>query len=332
MSVTPVTNRPDTAPDRTEIPMTRIAYPVSCATEITMAEGTKHPTGSFAGEALKPYERFVACRALPSGALRGYVRLVALGDSATCGIGDRQVDGSWRGWARILSHAISQGHDVSFCNLAVSGSTAADVLHHQLSEAVDHRPHIASLIVGLNDVLRSTWEPARTRRDLLACAEALTEEGAVLLTVRFHDHTQVLGLPRILARPLVRRIDALNAIYDELHEQYGGIRVDLAEIGGVYGRESWSVDRLHPSELGHRILARHFAVRLAEAGLTFPPPPAELDGQPRTMGDDVRCLVTEVVPWLFRRARDVSSWALRCMSQDHSSPDEGRPGWPVDAP
>ncbi|GAB6986522.1 type 1 glutamine amidotransferase domain-containing protein [Nocardioides pyridinolyticus] len=40
--------------------MTRIAYLVSSASEITMADGTKHPTGYFAEEALKPYERFVA--------------------------------------------------------------------------------------------------------------------------------------------------------------------------------------------------------------------------------------------------------------------------------
>lgn len=40
--------------------MTRIAYLVSSAYEITMADETKHPTGYFAEEALKPYERFVA--------------------------------------------------------------------------------------------------------------------------------------------------------------------------------------------------------------------------------------------------------------------------------
>jgi len=40
--------------------MTRIAYLVSSASEITLADGTKHPTGYFAEEALKPYERFVA--------------------------------------------------------------------------------------------------------------------------------------------------------------------------------------------------------------------------------------------------------------------------------
>jgi putative intracellular protease/amidase len=40
--------------------MKRIAYLVSSAREITLADGTQHPTGYFAEEALKPYERFVA--------------------------------------------------------------------------------------------------------------------------------------------------------------------------------------------------------------------------------------------------------------------------------
>src|SRR5271156_1911796 len=40
--------------------MTRIAYLVTSAREMTLADGTQHPTGYFAEAALKPYERFVA--------------------------------------------------------------------------------------------------------------------------------------------------------------------------------------------------------------------------------------------------------------------------------
>ena len=39
--------------------MTRIAYLVTSAREMTLAAGTPHPTGYFAEEALKPYQRFV---------------------------------------------------------------------------------------------------------------------------------------------------------------------------------------------------------------------------------------------------------------------------------
>jgi putative intracellular protease/amidase len=40
--------------------MTRIAYLITSAREMTLADGTQHPTGYFAEEALKPYERFTA--------------------------------------------------------------------------------------------------------------------------------------------------------------------------------------------------------------------------------------------------------------------------------
>jgi len=40
--------------------MTRIAYLVTSAREMTLADGTSHPTGYFAEEALKPHERFTA--------------------------------------------------------------------------------------------------------------------------------------------------------------------------------------------------------------------------------------------------------------------------------
>ena len=43
--------------------MPRIAYLVSSATEIELADGSRHPTGYFAEEAIKPYQRFVAAGA-----------------------------------------------------------------------------------------------------------------------------------------------------------------------------------------------------------------------------------------------------------------------------
>jgi hypothetical protein len=35
----------------------------------------------------------------------------------------------------------------------------------------------------------------------------------LIVTVRFHDHTRVLGLPALLAGPVRRRIQILNEIY-----------------------------------------------------------------------------------------------------------------------
>jgi lysophospholipase L1-like esterase len=241
---------------------------------------------------------------------RNYVRFAALGDSVTYGLGDRASQ-RCRGWARLLGEAIAGDHHISVCNLARPGATAADIRATQLAEALDHQPQVASLIVGLNDTMRSAWNPTAVRADLMYAAGLLVGQGALLLTVRFHDHTRVFGLPRFLARPMRRRIEDLNAIYDEIHRSYGGLRVDLAGHPGVYDREFWSIDRLHPSELGHRTLAHEFSALLTQHGLPFEPPALELDGDPITRLGELRTLAIDGVPWLVRRVRDHGSSLVR---------------------
>jgi len=235
---------------------------------------------------------------------RSYVRFAAVGDSVTYGLGDRASKRS-RGWARLLATAIGGDHHVSFCNLAQPGATAAQVRAEQLADALDHQPHVAALIVGLNDTMRSTWDPAAVRLDLLYAASLLAGQGALLLTVRFHDHSRIFGLPGLLARPMRQRIAELNAIYEEIHIRHGGVQVDLGAHPGIYDREFWSLDRLHPSELGHRALAHEFSALLDEHGLSFEPPPLELDGDPTTRLGELRSLAVEGVPWLARRVRDL---------------------------
>lgn len=232
------------------------------------------------------------------------MRFAALGDSFTYGIGDRASD-RCRGWARLLSDAIATDHDVSFCNVSRPGATAADLRSSQLGHALEHAPQIASLIVGLNDTMKSAWDPRTLRADLLHSANSLAEQGATLLTVRFHDHSRVFGVPRSLGGPIRRRIDLLNDVYDEIHATHRGLQVDLALHPGVYDRDFWSIDRLHPSELGHRALAHEFSALLQQHGLTFESPALELDGDPTTWVGELRWLVTEAVPWMARRVRDL---------------------------
>lgn len=243
--------------------------------------------------------------------MRSYVRFAALGDSTTHGVGDPVPDG-WRGWARLLAEALGSGHDVSFCNLATSGATATDVHQAQLVDAVTHQPDVASLVVGINDTMRSTWNPPRMREELLECAGTLHGQGALLLTARFHDHGEIFGLPGALRRPLFRRIEEVNAIYDEIHATYDGVRVDLALQPEIRRREFWSVDRLHPSELGHRALARAFGTGLVERGfaLELPSPTTDRLHAP-TWRSDLAWMLTEGVPWIGRRARDLGPWAVR---------------------
>lgn len=241
-----------------------------------------------------------------------YLRVAVLGDSASHGVGD-PVPGGWRGWAALLAQSLAMHHDLSFCNLAVPGATTASLRADQLPAALAHRPDLATLVVGLNDVLRPSFDRARVAEDLHATAGALHGAGALLLTVRFHDHPTAAGLPPWLARRLGARVAAVNDAYDAVHARWGGVRVDLATEPAVHERRSWSVDRLHPSERGHRAMAAACARALREqAGLDVPDPGREpAGGVPATRWGDVRWLLGEGVPWAGRRAREVAPWAVR---------------------
>ena len=235
-----------------------------------------------------------------------YLRFASLGDSATVGIGD-PVPGGWRGWSRLLSSALATAYDVSYCNLAVSGATSTDVLHGQLADAVAHRPDLASLVVGVNDTMRAGWHPGRLREELMTCAAALHDAGATLLTARFHDHGAVFGLPGVLRRPLHARIEVVNAVYDEVHATFGGHRIDLAARLDVYDRAFWSVDRLHPSELGHRALARGVRrpARRRPGSSSSRRRSSRRAGSRSGGGRTWRGWSREGAPWVGRRARDL---------------------------
>jgi len=253
------------------------------------------------------------------------LRFVALGDSTTVGIGDPLVGGGWRGWASLLAAQLAARRQVTYANLAVTGATVRSVRGTQLDEAVRLRPHLVSLIVGINDTMRSTWDPGRVRDDVSACVSALVDTGATVLTTRFHDHGEVFGLPRMLRRPLWRRIEVVNDAFDAAHRRYGGLRVDLTAEPVVYQREFWSVDRLHPGELGHRRLAAAFALGLRELGHDVDPPGlVATGGEVPNAWRDLVWLATAGAPWLGRRARDLGPWAARLAFSEAAARWHGR--------
>ena len=117
---------------------------------------------------------------------------VALGDSITLGIGDRGPTRAWRGWAPLLAEGLCEPR---LHNLAASGAQSADIEHDQLPRALELRPDIASVIMGINDTLRSSFDPRRIARSAEHTVGALRSAGAEVLTLRLPDPGLMLGLP-----------------------------------------------------------------------------------------------------------------------------------------
>jgi lysophospholipase L1-like esterase len=238
--------------------------------------------------------------------------LVALGDSITLGIGDpiRVIDPetgqsrrAWRGWAALLAEGLC---DPELHIVAGNGACSADVERDQLPRALQLRPDVASVVVGINDTLRPNFDPDRIEAAAAHTIGALRAAGAEVLTLRLPDPGRMLGAPSFFARPLARRAREINMVMDGLAERFGTVHYDAAGDEGVYDKRMWAVDRLHPSERGHRHIARQFHQMLAAKGLPVgQEPDAEPGNRPPTRAAQFAWMATKGTAWVVRRSTDL---------------------------
>ncbi|WBO67612.1 SGNH/GDSL hydrolase family protein [Streptomyces camelliae] len=242
------------------------------------------------------------------------VRFVALGDSLTEGVGDPVGDG-WRGWAALLAPSLAG--EVEFTNLAVSGAQTRDVRERQTPAALELRPDVASVVIGVNDTLRHTFDIRAVTDHLDEVYAALTRQGATLLTACLPDPGAMLGLPGALARPLARRQRAVNTVVHALSERYGAVHLHATGGTWITDRALWSADRLHPGERGHRQLAVRFHALLAEAGrATGEPPSPEPEFPAPTRTASLLWLATAGTGWVVRRCQDLLPQLLRLAADE----------------
>ncbi|MFG3587300.1 GDSL-type esterase/lipase family protein [Streptomyces sp. NPDC047990] len=198
------------------------------------------------------------------------------------------------------------GGVVEFTNLAVSGAQTRDVLERQTPRALALRPDVVSVVIGVNDTLRYTFDIHAVAARLDEVYAAFRNQGAVLLTACLPDPGAMLGLPGALARPLARRQRAVNAVVHALSERYGAVHVHAAEGAWLTDRALWSADRLHPGERGHRQLALRFHASLVREGVaTGPGPSPEPEFPAPTRSASLWWLATAGTGWVARRCTDL---------------------------
>ncbi|MEV0207282.1 SGNH/GDSL hydrolase family protein [Streptomyces sp. NPDC050788] len=243
------------------------------------------------------------------------VRFVALGDSLTEGVGDPVGDG-WRGWAALLAGGLAED-PVEFTNLAVSGAQTREVLELQTPAGLELQPDIASVVIGVNDTLRCTFDIHAVAERLDKVYAAFTGQGATLLTACLPDPGSMLGLPGSLARPLARRQRAVNRVVHALSDRYGAVHLHAAEADWITDRAMWSADRLHPGEQGHRQLALRFHALLAQADrATGPAPSPEPEFPVPTTSASLLWLATAGTAWVARRCTDLLPQLLRLAADE----------------
>lgn len=238
------------------------------------------------------------------------LRYVALGDSQTEGLGDGDDVTGLRGWAdRLAGHLALHHPGLRYANLAVRGRVARQVHHEQLAPALALNPGLATVMAGVNDLLRPGFDADEVAGHLDAMFAALTAQGARVATVTFPD----IGRITPLARPLAPRVTALNSRIRDAARHHGVALVETTGAAVVSDPRLWSPDRLHASPLGHLIIASAVAHALelpgSDSGWSrpLPPPAIPFPTGARAAAAELRWAATFLGPWLTRRLRRRSS-------------------------
>ena len=238
-----------------------------------------------------------------------YLRYVALGDSQTEGLGDGDDITGLRGWADRLAGQLAAGGSVlQYANLAVRGRLAAQVHAEQLGPALALRPDLATVVAGVNDLLRPRFDADEVAGHLEAMFAALTAQGAHVATVTFPDIAKITPL----ARPISPRVAALNHRIRAAALRHGVTVAETSRHPVATDPRLWSQDRLHASPLGHERIAAAIAHALGLPGSseawTHPlsSPAVTLSGW-RAGATELRWAATFLRPWLGRRLRGRSS-------------------------
>ena len=237
-----------------------------------------------------------------------FTRYVALGDSTTEGLEDPYPDGGWRGFADRLAGRLAElNPDLGYANLAVRGRLAGQIRDEQLEPALALGPDVASVVGGLNDILRPRVDLDVVARHLDAMIASLRAAGAEVLTLTYPDPAAIIPLARGARGRTLRH----NANLREICAPHGARLADL-ERRGVADPRLWAPDRLHANPEGHARIAAAMAeaLELPGAGDAWADPLPPAGPGPRAHLVVVREAAwfgRHMAPWVVRRLRGVSS-------------------------
>lgn len=223
---------------------------------------------------------------------------VSLGDSIASGEGVGLRIPPAQTWPRLVAASA----DARFVGLARGGTPIAGALREQVPLALRLRPDVAFLCVGLNDLFRSGGDPDAVEANLRRLVNTVYASGTTVVAAKLHDPTRMIVFPDRAARVVGRHVAAVNCALEGLAAQR---RVELVDLGSLDSPGSWSVDRLHPSVHGHRVLAAHAAERLGMPGPIAPGTSAAVP----TSAQFWQWLMTHGSRWALRRLPELAGSA-----------------------
>ena len=197
------------------------------------------------------------------------MRILFQGDSITdcgrrtgggCGY---ETDGVGPGYPGLIKSRILRDRpdrdDIEFVNRAISGNRIVDLYARWKADAINLKPDILSILVGVND----SWheengngvEPERAERiyrELLAWTREKLPEARLVLLEPF---TLPIGAGARLAAEVTLRGAYTRRLADEFGATFVPLQALFDEACRASRPEHWSADGVHLLPAGHQLVA-----------------------------------------------------------------------------
>ena len=158
---------------------------------------------------------------------------------------------------------------LEFFNRGVSGNTVGDLERRWRKDAIDMKPDVLSILIGVNDVGRAfrgkreidfaAWE--ESYRNILDQSrkanpklKVVLLDPFVLASGRFKDQT-AWSFHRTSIEKQIKIVSKLATDYDAVRVQTQRVFDEAAKAAGA---DQWIWDGVHPLPQGHELIARHW--------------------------------------------------------------------------
>jgi lysophospholipase L1-like esterase len=186
---------------------------------------------------------------------------LAIGDSATEGVGDAVGDLECRSWTDLLAEGlVPVMHGLSYRNIARKGVTASVVLREQIPVLEQMRPDFVSITVGANDARVPDWTPEAFRAQFASILEVAVGAGARVMTLAYPDVVSAIEragheIPPSW-RPYFDRVHKVNEVIRAVGGRYDAWLLDLESLSEAQDLRYFSRDFTHPNALGYLMTAQ----------------------------------------------------------------------------
>ncbi len=199
-------------------------------------------------------------------------KLLFIGDSITdCGrarpVGRRSGNGLGTGYVSfidsILGAAVPE-KPLRVLNTGISGNRVIDLEARWKSDVIELKPSWLSIMIGINDVWRHFDGGSEMAQVDIETYESIYR-GLIEKTLPSLDGLIIMS-PFFLefdrSEPMRAMMDQYGAVSKKLAEECGAVFVDVQVAFDRYleyqPTETLAEDRVHPSDVGHMIIAQAF--------------------------------------------------------------------------